>query len=615
MSALTSEPHTQPPASEGPLGSRPAARDTPLHIALRSDANLLLVHALLQAGADVSAVNASGDQPLHVWASSSTSCDVGWLLLQHGASHTALTQDSKQLTALHVAAAAGNTAAVQALLAWVLRPQLFPDATAAAGTVESGLPYCLTALQSMTKANPALSAEQLGAASAYMQLSDADGCSAARLSGRWQDLAQFMQAVAYPQQQAGLHEQLQRIVSASATDATEYAPGNETDVLSLIGAWPVEAEACKMLEHAEKHWEKRRDSYNWDYDDDSVRTQVVAWAAASTVKGRAALLAQLLPRAVRGYQRPCTAKPHEQLELAHIAAQMGWGPTEQQTPWKLTPELLLQMQTLRACVIYEQALSAAILTPQQGETAAQLTAEQWLPPARCKAVEADVLQAHPAIISQFAQIASAWSDERRVRKVLESAIANPHPMQLQLCLLLHHAAVSIPDEPVPRLYAPGAGWSLMTYACQVGSEPAVTMLLESGEVRYTQPITHDPESANTDPCAHVRAAAQNGHERICDMLIAAGAPVSCGMGESSSQPVHTAAREGHLGVLKRLLDEAEKRGDLACSVNARDASGMTPLMLGAAEGRHDVVKALLQRPGIKVSITPYTAPYCIACMD
>ena len=62
----------------------------------------------------------------------------------------------------------------------------------------------------------------------------------------------------------------------------------------------------------------------------------------------------------------------------------------------------------------------------------------------------------------------------------------------------------------------------------------------------------------------------------------------------SEQDLVLAARHGNVGLVKQLL----VRG---MSVNPVDESGMTPLMLLAAQGRDEGVQLLLDHPGCLVN--------------
>jgi len=148
------------------------------------------------------------------------------------------------------------------------------------------------------------------------------------------------------------------------------------------------------------------------------------------------------------------------------------------------------------------------------------------------------------------------------------AYALPHPEVLKL--LLQAGA-----DPNQR---GRSGLPLVEEALRQKNLEALRLLLEAG-ARVRSP---------DEKKSLLHVAAEIGDEAIVDYLIRRGfdpdAPDASGR-----TPLHYAAEEGHVAVIKRLLETG--RVDL----NARDAEGRTPLMLAARRGKAGVVLLLLSR--------------------
>ena len=106
-------------------------------------------------------------------------------------------------------------------------------------------------------------------------------------------------------------------------------------------------------------------------------------------------------------------------------------------------------------------------------------------------------------------------------------------------------------------------------------------------------------------------ACQNGHAAVVTLLLAApginvNASVPCG-----TTPLYVACQEGYVAVITRLLAAP------GINVNASRLGGETPLYLACQNGHAAVVALLLAAPGIKVNAsTSYgRTPLYIACQN
>lgn len=111
-------------------------------------------------------------------------------------------------------------------------------------------------------------------------------------------------------------------------------------------------------------------------------------------------------------------------------------------------------------------------------------------------------------------------------------------------------------------------------AAERGDLPAMRRICVPVDVRF------DGDTALTE-------AAEEGHLGVVRWLLDQGARPNLG-DEEGETALHEAAEEGHLEVVTLLLD----RG---ANLDQSDLEGRTPLMLAAGEGHADVVALLLQR--------------------
>jgi ankyrin repeat protein/beta-lactamase regulating signal transducer with metallopeptidase domain len=126
-------------------------------------------------------------------------------------------------------------------------------------------------------------------------------------------------------------------------------------------------------------------------------------------------------------------------------------------------------------------------------------------------------------------------------------------------------------------YVNRQGWTALIEAADEGSYESAEVLLKAGaDVNLT--------GAGNNRTALAMAASE-GHTRVFSLLVQAGADIFSMSGEGS--PMHRAAEEGQLNVVKRLID-------LGADAGARDEDGRAPLSFAAEEGHSDVVEYLLR---------------------
>ncbi|BGP13882.1 hypothetical protein JCM10213_002521 [Rhodosporidiobolus nylandii] len=127
------------------------------------------------------------------------------------------------------------------------------------------------------------------------------------------------------------------------------------------------------------------------------------------------------------------------------------------------------------------------------------------------------------------------------------------------------------------------GYSPIIYSITNGRAPVVETFLAAG-------VSFDgTPGSGTDDLNALSLACQYGHEAIARLLLERGAKVV--PNPAGYWPQHLAAREGHAGVL-RLLVEATKGGELSIDVPDKFAQA-TPLIHAASEGHAKSVQVLL----------------------
>ena len=152
-----------------------------------------------------------------------------------------------------------------------------------------------------------------------------------------------------------------------------------------------------------------------------------------------------------------------------------------------------------------------------------------------------------------------------------------------LDLVLQHGAHHQYDLPRANGLRP------ISIACEVGSVPVLHKLLELGA------SLHHVSNKIQTTCLHV--AAENGRTQIVEILLSKGLSANvCDV--HGRQPLHLAAKYGHVGVVKVLLARPEVDPSLRTTLH-----GLSPLYLAAENGHAAVVECLLQRSGVEVETT------------
>jgi ankyrin repeat protein len=139
-------------------------------------------------------------------------------------------------------------------------------------------------------------------------------------------------------------------------------------------------------------------------------------------------------------------------------------------------------------------------------------------------------------------------------------------------------SAELSDGAGARMAAPPA----LRKACASGDLPAVLHHLDGGE---SPNGLCDEKTGET----LLFVAAQNGHDQVCQQLIAAGAFAYVNKGRflDAATPLHMAAGKGHSLVVQALLDGR------AVPDRADSHAGRTPLFYAASRGQHDAVHLLL----------------------
>ena len=77
---------------------------------------------------------------------------------------------------------------------------------------------------------------------------------------------------------------------------------------------------------------------------------------------------------------------------------------------------------------------------------------------------------------------------------------------------------------------------------------------------------------------------------VVRLLLEYGADISA---KTSKTPLHYRAREGHIDLVRDLLQRAKTENKLKECINAKDENGVQPIHLAAKEGHKDVIDYLV----------------------
>jgi ankyrin repeat protein len=130
-----------------------------------------------------------------------------------------------------------------------------------------------------------------------------------------------------------------------------------------------------------------------------------------------------------------------------------------------------------------------------------------------------------------------------------------------------------------------AGNTLLHFAAGAGCEEVVTLLLRLGADSNIEGRGRTPLYCVANECPSV-----TGPE-VIRALVRAGADVNACSGVTRATALHAAARRGHVGIARALLD-------LGAAVNARDRKADTPLQR-AINCRKTEVSQLLRERGAR----------------
>ncbi|PFX24058.1 Ankyrin repeat and KH domain-containing protein 1 [Stylophora pistillata] len=138
-------------------------------------------------------------------------------------------------------------------------------------------------------------------------------------------------------------------------------------------------------------------------------------------------------------------------------------------------------------------------------------------------------------------------------------------------LLDHNANIDAPTETTSD--------SALTWACTLGSEAIVELLLER---------TSDVEHRTKDGCTALMFAALAGHVKVAAMLLDHGAEINVESDSNKDSPLTFACWKGHCDVVELLLERH-------ANIEHRTKEGFTPLMFAALGGHTDVARKLLEQ--------------------
>jgi ankyrin repeat protein len=186
----------------------------------------------------------------------------------------------------------------------------------------------------------------------------------------------------------------------------------------------------------------------------------------------------------------------------------------------------------------------------------------------------------------FAPLLIASKDLELVNLLLEAG-ADPNSDLVGGATVLHFAARQGNVPLVQRLLAIGMdvdlpesytadGYTALYRAVEEQHEEAVRTLLDHGA---------NPNKILKDSWTCILYAVKIGHYKILQMMVGRGADLRVTCQPEGWTALHIACREGHRLIVRLLLEAGS-------DVNARDASGATPLQLATAAGHSSIIEIL-----------------------
>lgn len=122
----------------------------------------------------------------------------------------------------------------------------------------------------------------------------------------------------------------------------------------------------------------------------------------------------------------------------------------------------------------------------------------------------------------------------------------------------------------------------------------VQFLLQQPDIKVNA-STHGFENQDYNQMTALHIAAEKGYNEIVHALLKSNANLTATAGPPlRSQPIHLAAKNGHLDVVSTLIENQHTL------LNQKDHRGQTPLMWAASQGHLPLVEYLLQSPGIEL---------------
>lgn len=121
------------------------------------------------------------------------------------------------------------------------------------------------------------------------------------------------------------------------------------------------------------------------------------------------------------------------------------------------------------------------------------------------------------------------------------------------------------------------GWTALSVAAEKGDSATVSFLLEN----------HAETETFFSLVTPLFVAAQNGHVKVVKLLLDAGAKRDA-VDVDGTTPLCIAVQNGHFNVVELLLEAG-------ADINATSSNGVTPLVIAAYTGYYDIVKLLVER--------------------